>query len=272
MLLGGSDSMIPWGKSRCNFPICISSLLFLPCPPKLALSYKISCSVSTSALLFGKCIRKFYLVIGVIPKWKNSISRRPAFIPTPWLHLYNSIVALFSGCSHTQNAHTATDRTASKCFYGSRCMCGGQKQTNKQVGVILYSDDLLLFPNTVNLIPSYKYYLRRALAQGVGGPPAAETARSGSVLKLGWLLSCHFERVSAKLAHMGREHADFLRVCPPTHSILRVPEASEELLVQDQKSFLLSLSLNKPRKMSRGLRWTHLSIALRSFNSVEQKK
>lgn len=37
--------------------------------------------------------------------WKNSISRRPAFIPIPFLHLCDSIVALFSDCSQTQHTY-----------------------------------------------------------------------------------------------------------------------------------------------------------------------
>lgn len=145
---------------------------------------------------------------------------------------------------------------APKCFHYARCMCGGQKKTHKKqtnkktcthIRINLYSDDLLFFPNTLNLTPSHKYYLRTDLLQGVGGTAcrhwqstsARERPAADHYWKLGWLLTGHFEKgYSSKSAHIGREHADLWNLCSPTPSILRVAEASEEL-VEDHKSFLL---------------------------------
>lgn len=61
----------------------------------------------------------------------------------PFLHLYNSIVALFSHCSHTE--HTATDGMTPNVFYDSRCMYGGAK---KFFRISPYSDDLLFIQKT----------------------------------------------------------------------------------------------------------------------------
>lgn len=75
------------------------------------------------------------------------------------------------------------------------CMVG-----KKNFRISPYSDDLLFFPNTLNLIPSHKYYLRTDLGQGEGGTHLPGTgclllpeAAADHFCKLGSLLSCHFE-------------------------------------------------------------------------------
>ena len=72
------------------------------------------------------------------------------------------------------------------------CRAGKKK---KKIRISPYSDDLVFFPNTVNLIPAHKYYWKTDLVQGVGGSCLAGT---GSLLQettadhywnFGWLLS-----------------------------------------------------------------------------------
>lgn len=120
---------------------------------------------------------------------------------------------------------------APKCFHYARCMCGGQKktQTNKKnphIIINLYSDDLLFFPNTLNLIPSHKHDLRTDLLQGVGGTAcqqrqataAGERPAADHCWQLGWLLSRHLEEgCSPKRAHTGRSMlTSGISVLPPT--------------------------------------------------------
>ena len=125
---------------------------------------------------------------------KNSISRRPAFIPRPFLHLYNSTVALF-WTVHTHRTHIQQLMECHPNVFMTLDVCRAGKKKKKKIRISPYSDDLEFFPNTLNLIPAHKYYWKTDLVQGEGGSCLPGI---GSLLpettadhywNLGWLLS-----------------------------------------------------------------------------------
>lgn len=147
-----------------------------------------------------------------------------------------------------------------------------------------HSEDVLVFPNTLNLIPPHKYYLRTDLVQGVrgtrlpgtGSPLLPEAACGRSLLEVGLVVVLTlWKRTITKLAHVGSWHANLLKLWPPpTQATLR-----------DHKSLPLFWILyflwvlTSPRHLDinaqiglRGLRWILLSLAVRSFDSAGYKK
>lgn len=118
------------------------------------------------------------------------------------------------------------------------------------------------------------------------GRPLPKRACGYHSWKSGRFLSCHFENTAPKPAHMGS-------ACWPPASLSSHPLYFKgcwaQRGAQDHKSFppfwdkprplcflFVVMSLGNPRclcpKKSRGLRWTHLSVAVRSLISVGYKK
>lgn len=179
------------------------------------------------------------------------------------------------------------DGMAPKRFYDSGCMHAGGGKSELSSLLMPYS-----YFQTLNVIPSQKHGLRTDLVRGVAGPPAGAGRPVPKSLRLalvevGLVAVLPLWKQHPNWLTRGA-HADLLNLCPPTHSILRIAETSEGL-AHDHTSFppfwdkprplcflLALMSLGNSRclcpKRSRGLRWRHLSGAVRSFISVEYKK